>query len=230
MQDLTHLFRKTIEDQKLSSAEKKALLLWLREKQLHEGSLHFLRKQIFEMAKEQLPDYSAQQILTWVEGANKVILKYSQEQRSTFKQKVYFSPGQACRQIILQRIRDAQKSLKICVFTISDDKIAEEIVFAHKRFLDVKVITDDDKTEDKGSDIAYLARHGVPVKIDDTPNHMHHKFAIVDEQITLTGSYNWTRSAYMYNHENLMVSNDPHLAKQYGQEFEKLWEEFGRFG
>ena len=40
-----------------------------------------------------------------------------------------------------------------------------------------------------------LAELGVAVRIDRSEHHMHHKFALFDDAILATGSYNWTRSA-----------------------------------
>lgn len=52
---------------------------------------------------------------------------------------------------------------------------------------------------------------------------MHHKFAILDNQILLTGSYNWTKESEEENHENLLVLHDPALVQKYQEEFEALW-------
>ena len=52
---------------------------------------------------------------------------------------------------------------------------------------------------------------------------MHNKFAIIDNRILLTGSYNWTFSANHRNDENLMVIDDPDVIARYQNYFEKLW-------
>jgi len=52
---------------------------------------------------------------------------------------------------------------------------------------------------------------------------MHNKFAIIDNRILLTGSYNWTFSANHRNDENLMVIDDPDIITRYQNYFEKLW-------
>ena len=52
---------------------------------------------------------------------------------------------------------------------------------------------------------------------------MHHKFAIIDNRLLLTGSYNWTSSANNRNNENLMVIDDPEVIARYQNQFEKLW-------
>jgi cardiolipin hydrolase len=59
--------------------------------------------------------------------------------------------------------------------------------------------------------------------MDATPNHMHHKFMIVDDLALVTGSYNWTQSAARFNHENILVMKEPGVVKSFLKEFEQLW-------
>ena len=86
------------------------------------------------------------------------------------------------------------------------------------------MISDDDKSEDRGSDCLMLAQRGVPVAFDDEPSHMHHKFAIADRSRLLTGSYNWTRSAAKYNEENYIITNDENLLTEFSRAFNALWD------
>ena len=72
----------------------------------------------------------------------------------------------------------------------------------------MRIISDDDKQFDEGSDIHALREAGVPLRIDDSPFHMHHKFALVDGAWLLNGSFSWTRSASVNNEENLLVTDD----------------------
>ena len=141
----------------------------------------------------------------------------------------YFSPGETCLNAIVSGINKAQRTIKICVFTISDDRITRAILQAHRKGVSIKILTDNEKLLDKGSDIRELAQAGIPVRIDNTSNHMHHKFAILDHKTILTGSYNWTRSAALYNHENLIVSDDKTLVKDFNREFDRLWVEMVSF-
>ena len=53
---------------------------------------------------------------------------------------------------------------------------------------------------------------------------MHHKYAVVDGSVLLTGSYNWTRSAFRVNEENIVVTDDPRLVRAFSKAFEELWE------
>ncbi len=95
-------------------------------------------------------------------------------------QEAYFSPGEACRHRILGFVDGATSRLDICVFTITDNEIATTIERAHRRRVDIRLITDNDKSNDRGSDVDKLSERGVPVRFDETEAHMHHKFAIAD--------------------------------------------------
>jgi mitochondrial cardiolipin hydrolase len=139
--------------------------------------------------------------------------------------KAYFSPGDTCLNAIIENIKSAKATLEICVFTISDDRITRTILQAHRHGLKVKILTDNEKLYDKGSDIRELAQAGVPVRVDNTSNHMHHKFALIDRKKILTGSYNWTRSAALYNHENLIITNEKTMVSDFCAEFDRLWAE-----
>ena len=136
---------------------------------------------------------------------------------------VFFSPGEDCVNHIIDLINEAYNQLDICVFTISDDRISRAIVDAMKNGVEIRIISDNFKVEDTGSDIEDLSRVGIPVKLDTTDNHMHHKFMIVDNKIVLTGSYNWTRSAALYNQENILSMDDEEVVSKFSNEFEKLW-------
>jgi mitochondrial cardiolipin hydrolase len=129
----------------------------------------------------------------------------------------------------MQAINKATKVIKICVFTISDDRITAAIRGAQLRGVRVMILTDNEKLFDKGSDVRELAQAGIEVRVDVTENHMHHKFAVIDNEALLTGSYNWTRSAARYNHENLLVTNQRDLVRSYLEEFDRLWQEMPLF-
>jgi phosphatidylserine/phosphatidylglycerophosphate/cardiolipin synthase-like enzyme len=90
----------------------------------------------------------------------------------------------------------------------------------------VRIITDNDKAFDRGSDVERLARSGIDVCVDRTSHHMHHKFAIFDRKRLLTGSYNWTRSAASSNEENFIIVDNPRLRSSFQDEFDRLWKEF----
>lgn len=111
--------------------------------------------------------------------------------------------------------------------TITDDRITGAILEAHRRGIAIRILTDNEKAFDPGSDITRLEHAGVPIRVDRTPYHMHHKFAIIDNELLLNGSYNWTRGAAENNEENFIITDDKRLLGPFRELFERLWKQFG---
>lgn len=219
MNELITQIEKSILDQYFSRAEKKSLKALLQQKILPQEQLRSLKRSIYTIAQHEASADNYKQIIKWLEEVNLAI-----EAKNSTQQKVYFSPGDACRDAIIAQLKAATQDINICVFTISDNIIVDHIIKCHRKGLDVKIITDNDKAFDMGSDITHLEKQGIQVKVDDTRDHMHHKFMVIDQSSVITGSYNWTRSAAEYNHENIVLLNDAGIAKSYQDEFNRLWE------
>lgn len=78
---------------------------------------------------------------------------------------------------------------------------------------------------DLGSAINNLKNAGIPIKIDNSRYHMHHKFGIIDARIVFTGSFNWTYTASKHNQENLLITSNFDITKQYSKQYDILWNE-----
>ncbi len=222
-QDFEAALRKTLDDQRLSRGEKRALQAVVAE--TNPTQLPLLRNIAFRIATSELADdQHTGQVLTWLEEVNKALIPDDALNQAPSSQ-AYFSPGEAPLRRIVGLLAGARRSCDICVFTITDDRIAEAILGCHGRGVAVRIISDDEKAFDRGSDIQRLAKAGVPLRVDRTAAHMHHKFALFDRTMLLTGSYNWTRSAAAQNYENLIVTDDHHLAATFGSLFDHLWDD-----
>lgn len=76
----------------------------------------------------------------------------------------------------------------------------------------------------KYSKSRYLLKKGIKdIRISSNNYIMHNKFAIIDDKIVITGSYNWTASASERNDENLLIIHDEDIAKIYTDKFEDYW-------
>lgn len=218
----------SLADSRLSDAEKRDLSHTLREASVPEEGLRRLRNQAFEMVRSRMDEPSEadpQALLRWVEGVVR-LLDVSRGASGSYRAQSWFSPGQDCLRAIQGQLRASRLRADICVFTLSDDRITAEVLAAHRRGVAVRLITDNEKMFDDGSDVRALARAGVAVRVDNTAAHMHHKFALFDRRWLLNGSYNWTRSAAEHNEENLVLCNDASLLRQFQLVFETLWSGF----
>lgn len=226
MNEIINHLKESIADEHLSKPERQRLKELVSDLSPNEDQLNFLRSKIYELANERVTPSNYRFILEWVKAANSTLLINSP---ASDRVNVFFSPGEECRGAIIRQINESVSRLKICVFTISDDTITQAILTAHKKGRDIKVITDNDKSLDVGSDIERLAKEGISVKIDNTSNHMHHKFMVSDDRSLITGSYNWTQSAARYNHENIVLTNEVRAVKSFLKEFDQLWKEMTPF-
>lgn len=216
----------TLGDERLSDDERRALVAALREASPPEDGLRQLRNRAFELVRARLDTPDAAGLLKWLEGVMRAI-DSGRAPAGVQRSEACFSPGTGCLQLIQRHLRGARQRLDLCVFTISDDRISQEILAAHRRGVAVRLLTDNDKEFDAGSDIAALRGAGIPTVVDRTPAHMHHKFALIDGAWLLNGSYNWTRSACEFNEENLVASNDPALVERFAAQFDAMWRRLG---
>lgn len=219
------MLEQTLQDARLSTSEKRALRERLSDAALDDRKRAVLRSRVFELARAKLGDIRFAPIVDWLEEVNKLLLPFTGGKGEPFVE-AHFSPGEGCMRRICGMLDGAKRSADICVYTITDDRISARIVAAHRRGIAVRIVTDDEKSGDLGSDIVGIARAGVPVRVDNSTYFMHHKFALFDAEILLTGSYNWTRGAADNNEENLILTNDRRLLTAFLGEFERLWKKF----
>ncbi|MBL8924481.1 MAG: DUF1669 domain-containing protein [Myxococcaceae bacterium] len=221
---LFELLEATLADGRLSTEERRALGDALARAPWRVDQLAGLRNQAFELLRARV-DPGAGALLAWLDGVVRTI----DQARPPVppRTEVFFSPGPDCKAAIIALLSSARASLDVCVFTISDDDITRALLDAHRRQVAVRIITDDDKRNDTGSDVDHLARQGVPVRIDRTEAHMHHKFAIADGARLLNGSFNWTRSASRVNEENVLVTSEGTAVAAFRAEFDRLWASLG---
>lgn len=126
--------------------------------------------------------------------------------------------------IFLSYLASATTSLDICVFTITHDEIFKVIANEHREGTKIRIITDNEKAVEPGSDIHKLQQIGIPVKMDLTSANMHHKFCIIDQKLLCNGSFNWTISAARRNYENIVITNNSKFVKCFQTQFDKMWQ------
>lgn len=226
-EELDRALLATLEDGRLSRSERQALSELIAQLPPDASKLAQLRARAFSLAKDRLSDSAARAILEWAEDFVKLLAQLEVPLSVASKSRACFSPGDSCLSCIIAELGRARKSADICVFTISDDRITAAILAAHTRHVSVRIITDNEKQYDTGSDIEQLRRAGIPLKVDETEHHMHHKFVVLDGQTLLNGSFNWTRSASKFNEENLIVTSEAALVATFARQFEQMWQALG---
>jgi phosphatidylserine/phosphatidylglycerophosphate/cardiolipin synthase-like enzyme len=137
---------------------------------------------------------------------------------------VYFSPEDGALSGLIRALQQAREQVLVMAFTLTADEIAELLIQRAEEGLDVRVIFEAGQIRSVGTDYERLLESSVDVRTDRNPYNMHHKVIIIDGEVVITGSYNFTRSAEERNDENLIIIMDESLANAYLVEFTRIWE------
>ena len=130
--------------------------------------------------------------------------------------------------IVLNAINGANKSIYVAAYAFTSKPIANALVAAKKRGVDVKVVADakeNDQNSDSGkySVISTTANNGIPTVTNGNYRIFHNKYIVIDSQCVELGSFNYTKTAMTQgsngNAENAIVVCDPKLAQIYTTEF-----------
>src|SRR4030095_1614882 len=136
-------------------------------------------------------------------------------------------------QKLIDRINTAQTSIHIASFEFDLTPVAEALIAAHQRGVDVRWVTDDEYGLEADLDpgngqFRMLQDAGIEVRSDTRGALMHNKFWIFDGQTLWTGSTNITKSGIFVQDNNTIVFSSPELAAIYESEFQEMWN--GEFG
>ena len=126
---------------------------------------------------------------------------------------------------LIPLIRNAQKSIRFMAFSFTHDELGAAVVARAKAGVDVQGIFETRGSETEYSEMPILYCAGVPVRQDGNPRTFHHKVFVIDDQIVVTGSLNFSNSADESNDENVVVLANRDIAARYLQEFDRRWAE-----
>ena len=138
-------------------------------------------------------------------------------------QVVFTSEDGALEDAIIPTVSTAQSSIRFLAFSFTDYPLAKAMIDRAATGVDVKGVFEKVGSETEYAELRTLYCAGVPVRQDGNPSFLHHKVIIVDEHIVITGSLNFSTSAEESNDENVIILDNPEIAKLYIQEFERDW-------
>lgn len=121
---------------------------------------------------------------------------------------VYFSPDGGGTEAIVHAINSAQRRIWVQAYSFTSAPIAEALVAAHNRGVEVVAILDKSNQTDKYTAATFLTNAGIKTLIDDQHAIAHNKVMVIDDRTVITGSFNFTKAAEERNAENLLILNN----------------------
>ena len=145
----------------------------------------------------------------------------------------FFTTLQELSPILLEIMAEAKTCLYVAAFNLTDMRIVDCVKNAHKKGIEVCVITDASNMNHMHSKLDILINNGVDVRCYKpmlNPKYkkkglaeplMHHKLIIADDFV-VTGSANLTKAGQKDNIENITILRDKKTVDEYHAEFERL--------
>lgn len=139
----------------------------------------------------------------------------------------YFSPedGDAIEARIVELVNEADSSVYIMTFNMTSDDVGQAILSRHNDGLDVQAVFENTGSLTEFSEMPRLGCAGASVRQDGNPGILHHKVIIIDKEIVVTGSFNFSNSARDNNSENVLIVHDADFTNAYVEEFERRFAE-----
>jgi phosphatidylserine/phosphatidylglycerophosphate/cardiolipin synthase-like enzyme len=135
-----------------------------------------------------------------------------------------FSPDDGCESKLVSLIESAQQSVHFLAFSFTSDGLADALIERMEAGVEVSGVMEEAQARsNSGTEFNRLLSAGADVRLDGNPRNMHHKVLIIDEQIVMFGSYNFSYYAETRNDENLIIMHHPQTAALFMEEFDKIY-------
>ncbi|RMF55738.1 hypothetical protein D6745_01240 [Candidatus Woesearchaeota archaeon] len=131
----------------------------------------------------------------------------------------YFCPEDNCEEKLVKALMKANNSIKFMVFSFTSDDVGDAIIKKAEEGVKVEGVFEKFQNS-RWSEYEKMKENSLKVVFDNNKGFMHHKVFIIDEKVTVTGSYNPTRNGNEKNDENMLIIHDKNLTASFLEEFE----------
>lgn len=137
---------------------------------------------------------------------------------------VYFSPDDSPRASLLDLISNAQESIYFMAFSFTADPLGEAVLARAEAGVTVAGVMETEQVKSNiGTEFDRFNQAGLDVYLDGNEGQMHHKVMVIDQNIVVMGSYNFTDSAETRNDENMIVIYNDQIAAEFISEFQRVY-------
>lgn len=134
----------------------------------------------------------------------------------------YFAPEDGVEEKVVAKIAEARQQIAFLAFVFTSGPIAEMMGERLTAGAKVRGVIEKRSAGSNYSRHKSLNELGAEIYIDGNPNTMHHKVIVVDGQLVMTGSYNFSASAEEKNDENLIMIHSPEIATMFLEEIDRV--------
>lgn len=134
---------------------------------------------------------------------------------------LFFSPRGNATEAVVEQIDQASSTLHIQAYQFTSAPIAQAVVNARKRGVQIIVVLDPSQESERYQVAQFFHNAAIPVYIDRKHAIAHNKIMLIDGRIIITGSFNFTQAGEQSNAENMLILVDkPDLYAAYEKNFQ----------
>lgn len=135
----------------------------------------------------------------------------------------YFSPDDGVQAAIVRTVAGAKTDVAVLAFSFTSEPIAKALAARIRGGVRVRAVFDETQAGNKSAQDEFLRGCGADVRMDGNPYAMHDKVMVVDGEVVVTGSYNFSKAAETKNDENVLIVHSRSIAGQYQREFDRIY-------
>ncbi len=136
-----------------------------------------------------------------------------------------FAPEDQVARHVIELIHGAKKSIHFLAFSFTSSQIADALIERAAAGVTVSGVMETSQAKsNSGAQWNALRKGGVAAYLDANPRNMHHKVILIDGEIVITGSYNFTESAENKNDEDLLIIWNAGWAGIFEKEFSRIYD------
>ena len=145
------------------------------------------------------------------------------------KIQAYFSPqDDILNNVVIPNLKNAKKKIYISAFYLTEQKLIQELINSKKRGVEVLVLMDAVGASNFKNKISLLRESLIPVIVEDWGGKNHEKTIMIDDEVLIIGSCNFSKSGFYKNDENMIVIKDKNLASFYTDYFLFLFDSINK--
>ncbi len=144
---------------------------------------------------------------------------------------VFYAPEDAPLDHVVTLYRQAKRYIYVSVYGLTYPRAVEALVAAKKRGVEVRMMTDQERTQEtkQHSALQTLRLAGIPIRVNAHDGLMHLKQVIIDDEVNASGSMNHTTSGNRYNDERMDIITDHAITVKAREKFLAMWNDQTRY-
>lgn len=134
----------------------------------------------------------------------------------------YFSTHDHPATHVIDAVKLAKRSIHFLAFSFTHQGIEQAMLDKSAAGVEVTGVFEKTQTAAGHSAFFKMKDAKLPVYLDGNPRNMHHKVIVIDGEIVVVGSFNFSESADKSNDENLLIIYNRAVAARFEEEFQKV--------